>query len=54
VENRNNQHVCLTEFSGKDSFHPPKENFFPGEDEMLALASGVLRVLRGEKQAARY
>jgi butyrate kinase len=27
---------------------------FPGEDEMLALASGALRVLRGEEQAARY
>ena len=27
---------------------------FPGEDEMLALASGVLRVLRGEEKAARY
>jgi butyrate kinase len=27
---------------------------FPGEDEMLALVSGVLRVLRGEEQAAPY
>jgi butyrate kinase len=27
---------------------------FPGEDEMLALISGVLRVLRGEEQATRY
>jgi butyrate kinase len=27
---------------------------FPGEDEMLALISGVLRVLRGEEQAAGY
>jgi butyrate kinase len=27
---------------------------FPGEDEMLALISGVLRVLRGEEQPARY
>ena len=27
---------------------------FPGEDEMLALASGVLRVLRGEEKATRY
>ncbi|MDR0586273.1 MAG: butyrate kinase [Treponema sp.] len=27
---------------------------FPGEDEMLALIGGVLRVLRGEEQAARY
>ena len=27
---------------------------FPGEDEMLALVSGVLRVLRGTEQAARY
>ena len=27
---------------------------FPGEDEMLALISGVLRVLRGEEEAARY
>jgi butyrate kinase len=27
---------------------------FPGEDEMLALISGVLRVLRGEEQAASY
>ncbi|MDR2049010.1 MAG: butyrate kinase, partial [Treponema sp.] len=27
---------------------------FPGEDEMLALTSGVLRVLRGEEQAAQY
>jgi butyrate kinase len=27
---------------------------FPGEDEMLALISGVLRVLRGKEQAAQY
>ena len=27
---------------------------FPGEDEMLALASGVLRVLREEEKALRY
>jgi len=27
---------------------------FPGEDEMLALASGVLRVLRGKERAAQY
>ena len=27
---------------------------FPGEDEMLALMSGVLRVLRGEERAAVY
>ena len=27
---------------------------FPGEDEMLALVSGALRVLRGEELAARY
>jgi butyrate kinase len=27
---------------------------FPGEDEMLALTSGVLRVLRGQEQAAHY
>jgi butyrate kinase len=27
---------------------------FPGEDEMLALVSGVLRVLRGEEEAAQY
>lgn len=27
---------------------------FPGEDEMLALMSGVLRVLRGQEQAALY
>jgi butyrate kinase len=27
---------------------------FPGEDEMLALASGVLRVLRGDEEAAHY
>jgi butyrate kinase len=27
---------------------------FPGEDEMLALASGVLRVLRGKEKAAQY
>jgi len=27
---------------------------FPGEDEMLALASGVLRVLRGKELAAQY
>ncbi|GHV85601.1 hypothetical protein AGMMS50230_12090 [Spirochaetia bacterium] len=27
---------------------------FPGEDEMLALAGGVLRVLRGEQQAKLY
>jgi len=27
---------------------------FPGEDEMLALASGVLRVLRGIEQPAHY
>jgi butyrate kinase len=27
---------------------------FPGEDEMLALVGGALRVLRGEEQAAGY
>jgi butyrate kinase len=27
---------------------------FPGEDEMTALVNGVLRVLRGEEQPARY
>jgi butyrate kinase len=27
---------------------------FPGEDEMLALMSGVLRVLRGQEPAAQY
>jgi butyrate kinase len=27
---------------------------FPGEDEMLALVSGALRVLRGEEQATLY
>jgi len=27
---------------------------FPGEDEMRALALGVLRVLRGEEQAKEY
>ena len=27
---------------------------FPGEDEMLALASGVLRVLRGKEKVAHY
>lgn len=27
---------------------------FPGEDEMLALMSGVLRVLRGQERAATY
>jgi butyrate kinase len=27
---------------------------FPGEDEMLALVSGVLRVLRGQERAAQY
>jgi len=27
---------------------------FPGEDEMLALANGVLRVLRGQEKAAQY
>jgi butyrate kinase len=27
---------------------------FPGEDEMLALASGVHRVLRGGEEAAQY
>ncbi|MDR2313305.1 MAG: butyrate kinase [Spirochaetaceae bacterium] len=27
---------------------------FPGEDEMIALVEGVLRVLRGKEQAARY
>jgi butyrate kinase len=27
---------------------------FPGEDEMLSLVSGVLRVLRGEEEAACY
>ncbi|MDR0600171.1 MAG: butyrate kinase [Treponema sp.] len=27
---------------------------FPGEDEMLALAEGALRVLRGEERAAQY
>jgi len=27
---------------------------FPGEDEMLALAGGVLRVLRGKERPAHY
>jgi butyrate kinase len=27
---------------------------FPGEDEMLALASGVLRVLRGTEKPSHY
>ena len=27
---------------------------YPGEDEMLALVSGALRVLRGEEQAMEY
>jgi butyrate kinase len=27
---------------------------YPGEDEMLALAQGVLRVLRGEEEAREY
>jgi butyrate kinase len=27
---------------------------YPGEDEMLALAQGALRVLRGEEQAKAY
>ena len=27
---------------------------YPGEDEMLALAQGVLRVLRGEEAAKEY
>ena len=27
---------------------------FPGEDELLALAQGGLRVLRGEEQAREY
>ena len=27
---------------------------YPGEDEMLALTQGVLRVLRGEEQAKDY
>jgi butyrate kinase len=27
---------------------------YPGEDEMLALAQGALRVLRGEEQARAY
>jgi len=27
---------------------------YPGEDEMLALAQGALRVLRGEEQARDY
>jgi butyrate kinase len=27
---------------------------YPGEDEMLALAQGVLRVLRGEESARSY
>jgi butyrate kinase len=27
---------------------------FPGEDEMLALALGALRVLRGEEQVKEY
>lgn len=27
---------------------------YPGEDEMLALAQGALRVLRGEEQAREY
>jgi len=28
--------------------------FYPGEDEMGALAQGVLRVLRGEEEALIY
>ena len=27
---------------------------YPGEDEMLALAQGALRVLNGEEQAKEY
>jgi butyrate kinase len=27
---------------------------YPGEDEMLALAEGTLRVLRGEEGARRF
>ena len=27
---------------------------YPGEDEMLALAKGALRVLRGEERARSY
>ena len=27
---------------------------YPGEDEMLALAQGALRVLRGEEEAQVY
>jgi butyrate kinase len=27
---------------------------YPGEDEMIALAEGGLRVLRGEEQAKEY
>lgn len=27
---------------------------YPGEDEMLALAQGALRVLRGEEEAQTY
>ena len=27
---------------------------YPGEDEMLALAQGVLRVIRGEEEAKTY
>jgi butyrate kinase len=35
-----------------DKFAPV--HVFPGEDELLALAGGVLRVLRGQEQAAHY
>jgi butyrate kinase len=35
-----------------DKFAPV--HVFPGEDEMLALVSGVLRVLRGEEQVTPY
>jgi butyrate kinase len=27
---------------------------YPGEDEMLAMAQGALRVLRGEEEAREY
>lgn len=29
-------------------------NVYPGEDEMLALCEGVVRVLDGSEQAAQY
>jgi butyrate kinase len=31
-----------------------KVMIFPGEDEMLALAEGALRVLQGEEKAKEY